>query len=107
MEEFADRIEALSESLIAKLERAVEELDCYVIKSSRREKTIEYDDDGKKPLYEELVEKEEIEIKKGVIDRSGLKQLISALNELKGEEGDRDQEGIAVFLSEDSEELSG
>ena len=44
---------------------------------------MEYDYDTKKPINEVVEEKEEIQIIDGMIDKSGLKQLVSTLKDIK------------------------
>lgn len=105
MEDFTNRLDALSEKLIAKLERAIDELDSYPIKSFEKEKRVEYDEEGKKPIYEKISEKEEIHMEKGIVDRTALKQLVSTIKELRFS-SEEEIEGINVFLSDESEELS-
>lgn len=100
-----EKLDALTERLIEKLERAIDELDSYTVSVKTKEKVVEYEDDGKKPSVEKTVETEEIRIEKGLIDRAALKQLVSTLNELKGK--DEDTAGsISVFLSEEARELA-
>lgn len=106
MEEFTDRLDTVTEKLITKLEQAIEELDSYVVKSSKKEKKTEYDDDGKKPLCEEIVEREELHIEKAIVDRSALKQLVSAIMQLRGADTENEDGRIEVYLSKESEELS-
>ena len=101
-----ERIDAVTERLLEKLERAIDELDSYVVITHTKEKTVEYDDDGKKPLNEKTVETQELNIEKGPIDRSALKQLVSTLKDLRGRDESEDTEGISVFLSHDAEELA-
>ena len=100
-----EKLDALTEKLIEKLERAIGELDSYVVTTHTKEKTVEYDDEGKKPLYEKTEEKEEIHIEKGLIDRAALKQLVSTLKELRCKE-EEETEGVSVFMSPDAEELA-
>lgn len=102
-----EKLDALKERLIGKLERAIDELDRYTVTVKTKEKTIEYEDDGKKPLSEKIVETEEIHIEKGLIDRGALKQLVTTLAELQGKNAYGDSvEGISIFLSEDARELA-
>ncbi len=100
-----EKLDALTEKLVEKLERAIDELDSYVVTTHVKEKTVEYDDEGKKPVYEKTEEKEVVQLEKGIIDRAALKQLVSTLRELKGEDG-AEHEGVSVFLSEDARELA-
>ena len=100
-----ERLQEVTSRMIDKLEIAIDELDSYVISTKTKEKKLEYDDEGKKPLYEHTEEKEQIEVIKGPIDRSALKTLVSALKELKGEDSQSGGD-ITVLLSEDAGELS-
>lgn len=106
MQDYTERLDAINEALISKLERAVEELDSYIVKSSRKEKRLEYDEEGKKPLYEEIREEEELHTEKGIVDRAALKQLVSTLKELRGGDVSEGDCGVEVLLSCESEELS-
>jgi len=102
------RLCELTDKLIIKLERAIEELDDNVSRVTIKEKEIEYDDDGKKPIFERVTEREEISIEKGRIDRGALKQLASIIKEIKGKGSDdeEDDNSVEVLLSEDAKELS-
>lgn len=102
-----EKLDAVTLRLIEKLERAIDELDSYTLIRKIKEKSIEYEDEGKKPTNETITETEEIRIEKGLIDRSALKQLVSALNELKGKETkDEEDTGINIFMSDEARELA-
>lgn len=100
-----DRIEKVTLRLIEKLERAIDELDEYVVTTKTKEKTLEYDDEGKKTVRETVIEGEKLNIEKGLIDRAALKQLVVTLRELRGREENED-EGIEVYMGEDTDEYS-
>ena len=102
-----EKLDAVTLRLIEKLERAIDELDSYILTTKTKEKVIEYEDEGKKPMCERITEKEEMHIEKGLIDRSALKQLVSALNELKGKtEREEEESGINIFMSNEARELA-
>lgn len=101
-----EKLDALTERLIEKLERAIDELDSYTVTVKTKEKSVEYEEDGRKPAVEKTVETEEIRIEKGLIDRGALKQLVSTLNELRGKDADTTDGGISIFLSEEARELA-
>ncbi len=102
-----EKLDSVTLRLIEKLERAIDELDSYTVTRRIKEKSIEYEDEGKKPVNERVTETEEISVEKGLIDRTALKQLVSALNELKGKEAKgEDETGINVFMSDEARELA-
>ena len=102
-----EKLESLTYTLIEKLERAIDELDSYTVTKKIKEKSVDYEDDGKKPASERIVETEELEIKKGLIDRGALKQLVATLNELKGKEDTGEEENsINIYMSEELRELA-
>ncbi len=100
-----EKLQEVTSKLIEKLERAIDELDSYVISTKTKEKKLEYDDEGKKPLMEYTEESERIETVKGPIDRAALKNLVGALKELRGDNSESGGD-ITVLLSEDAGELS-
>ena len=76
--------------------------------------SVEYDSDLKKPVNETLLEKENVEIVEGMIDKMGLKQLVSTLKDIKDihlsfEEGniadDDEDRGIIVLGEIDEDTL--
>ena len=100
-------LEEATAKLCKCLERAIKEIDSYVTTVKKKEKSLEYDEDGKKVINETVIDSETIEIVKGVVDRSALKQLIAALSALKGEECIEDSEnGIFVIMSEEAKEYA-
>ena len=78
-----ERILCLSDKLLDKIERSIDEIDQCLIKTKERTKSVEYDDEFRKPLSESVTEKENIEIVDGLVDKMGLKQLVSTLKDIK------------------------
>lgn len=78
-----ERILSISDSLLDKIEKSISELDRCIVKNKEKTKTVEYDYDTKKPINEVVEEKEEIQIIDGMIDKGGLKQLVSTLKDIK------------------------
>lgn len=79
------RLYAVTERLLAKVERAVEELDIALITNSRKEKTIEYNNRERpdKPTREVVVETEEVLQTSSIVDRAGLKAIAATLRDIK------------------------
>lgn len=79
------RIFNVSDKLLEKLERAVEEIDIQLIKKVNKTKTIEYDNNFRpdKPTKEIVEETEEVQEVTTIVDRSGLKAITDALKNLK------------------------
>lgn len=81
------RILALSDTLLSKAEIAAAELTQHVVRNKHRERVIEYDaEDGKGrpyPTRETISDTEQIDFGIGPIDRMGLKQVASALKDLR------------------------
>lgn len=78
-----ERILTLSDRLLDKIEQSIKEIDRTVIKAKEKTKTVEYDYDLKKPVSENVYEKENVEVIDGMIDKMGLKQLVSTLKDIK------------------------
>lgn len=83
-EKETDRIRKLleiSDRLIQKIERAVEELDLAQVTNKTKVKVIEYNNTERadKPTKETITEKEEILEVRSIIDRKGLQQIATAL----------------------------
>ncbi len=111
-----ERILQISDRLLEKIEKSIEEIDRCVIKTKERTKNVEYDFDLKKPVSECIEEKENIEIIDGMIDKMGLKQLVSTLKDIKDihmsftgsdTENDDDECGIIVIGDIDEDTLEG
>ena len=107
------RILDISDKLLDKIEKYISEIDRCVIKTKERTKNVEYDFDLKKPVSESVEEKENIDIIEGMIDKMGLKQLVSTLKDIKDihtgltgtETEDDDETGIIVLGEVDSDTL--
>ena len=79
------RIDDLADKLLEKLEQAITELDLQLAKHTDKTKTIEYNNDLRpdKPTREIIHEEEKLLEVKSIIDRQGLKQIASALKDIK------------------------
>jgi transcriptional regulator of heat shock response len=79
------RIDQLTDKLLDKLEQAIEELDLQLAKHTDKTKTIEYKNDLRpdKPTREVVHEEEKLLEVKRIVDRQGLKQIASALRDIK------------------------
>lgn len=80
--ELSTRIDDIADKLLDKIERAVDELDIHLVKSTTKEKVVKYNSKTK-PIKETIVENETINEVSSLIDRRGLQQLTSALKEIK------------------------
>ena len=98
------RILDISDKLLDKIEKSITEIDRCVIKTKERTKNVEYDFDLKKPVNECIEEKENIDIIEGMIDKMGLKQLVSTLKDIKdihtclNEEKTTDEDDNGIIL---------
>lgn len=104
-----ERILCLSDRLLDKIERSINEIDRCVIKTKERTKSVEYDAECRKPVNECVTEKENIEIVDGMVDKMGLKQLVSTLKDIKdihmsingsSAENDADDESGVIILEQ-------
>lgn len=103
-----ERIMTLSDRLLDKIEQSLKEIDRCVIKTKEKTKTVEYDYDLKKPVSETVEENEHIEIIDGMIDKMGLKQLVSTLKDIKDiqlsisqdEDSDTEEESGVIVLGQ-------
>ena len=79
------RIDDLADKLLEKLEQAITELDLQLYKHTDKTKVIEYNNDLRpdKPTKETVHEKEKLLEVKSIVDRQGLKQISSALKDIK------------------------
>lgn len=79
------RIDDLADKLLEKLEQAITELDLQLAKHTDKTKVIEYNNDLRpdKPTKETIHEEEKLLEVKSVVDRNGLKQIASALKDIK------------------------
>lgn len=107
------RILDISDKLLDKIEKSISEIDRCVIRTKERTKNVEYDFDLKKPVSESVEEKENIDIIEGMIDKMGLKQLVSTLKDIKDihtglaspQTDEEDETGIIVLGEVDSDTL--
>ena len=79
------RIDDLADKLLEKLEQAITELDLQLYKHTDKTKIIEYNNDRRpdKPTKETIHEEEKLMEAKSIVDRQGLKQIASALKDIK------------------------
>lgn len=79
------RIDKLTDKLLDKLEQAITELDLQLFKHTDKTKIIEYNNELRpdKPTKETIHEEEKLLEAKSIIDRQGLKQIASALKDIK------------------------
>ena len=79
------RIDDLADKLLNKLEKAIDELDLQLFKHVDKTKVIEYNNTLRpdKPTKEITHEEEKLLETKSIIDRQGLKQIASALRDIK------------------------
>ena len=79
------RIDDLADQLLEKLERAITELDLQLCTHTDKTKTIEYNNDRRpdKPTKEVVHEEEKVLETRSIVDRQGLKQIASALKDIK------------------------
>lgn len=79
------RIDDLADNLLEKLEQAITELDLQLYKHTDKTKVIEYNNDRRpdKPTKETIHEEEKLLEAKSIVDRQGLKQIASALKDIK------------------------
>ena len=79
------RIDDLADQLLDKLQQAITELDMQLYKHTDKTKVIEYDYNlvPGKPTKETIHEEEKLLETKSIVDRKGLKQIASALKDIK------------------------
>ena len=79
------RIDDLADKLLEKLEQAITELDLQLYKHTDKTKVIEYNNSLRpdKPTKETIHEEEKLLEAKSIVDRQGLKQIASALKDIK------------------------
>ena len=79
------RIDGLADMLLEKLEQAITELDLQLFKHTDKTKVIEYDNELRpdKPTREVIHEEEKLMEARSIVDRQGLKQIASALKDIK------------------------
>lgn len=78
------RLRCTADLLLEKVERAISELDTKLCRQVEKEKQLEYDEESPGKLARERVtEKETLLQVPGIIDRQGLRQIASALRDIK------------------------
>lgn len=79
------RVMDITDKLLDKLERAVDELDIHLATKVTKVKEIEYNNDRRpdKPTKETITETEEILETRMIVDRAGLKAIASSLRDIK------------------------
>ena len=79
------RVLGITDKLLDKLERAIEELDIQLYKDVVKTKVIEYNNELRpdKPTKETIHEEEKVIEVKSIVDRSGLKAIASSLRDIK------------------------
>lgn len=79
------RVLDITDRLLDKLEKAVEELDIQLYKDVVKTKEIEYNHEKRpdKPTKETIHEQEKVIEVKSIVDRSGIKAIASALRDIK------------------------
>ncbi len=79
------RIQSATDRLLDKLEEAIEELNIQLFKETHKEKVIEYNNPERadKPTKEIIHETEKLIEMSSIVDRQGLKQIASALKDIK------------------------
>ena len=82
-DDILERINIIADSILDKIEIALDELDTYMIKKKSKTKSIEYTEENGKPEKETIEELEFIQKVQGIIDRNELKTLCSVLKELQ------------------------
>ena len=83
------RVNDLTDRLLDKIERAIMELDLQIARNVTKTKVIEYNNELRpdKPTKEIVEEKESVEEISTIVDRQGLKQIASALRDIKEVQG--------------------
>lgn len=83
------RVNELTDRLLDKIERAISELDLQIARNVTKTKAIEYHNDLRpdKPTREVVEEIESVEEVSTLVDRQGLKQIASALRDIKEVQG--------------------
>lgn len=90
------RIDSIADRLLDKIERAVDELDLYIIKNTKKEKVIEYNNSKapNKPTKEITHEDEKVGMMASIIDKRGLREISAALREIKDIKGIKSERDI-------------
>lgn len=101
-----ERVCNVAKSLIAKAEKATEELQNYNLKTKKTEKTTKYKPRTKQkmPIKESEIISEEITIGEGIIDTKRMKEISSALLDIKNilstNSNENDEETGIIILPE-------
>lgn len=109
------RILELSDMLLDKIKDSISELDKSIVKTKERQKNIEYDSESKKPINETVEESEKVNIISGMVDKTGIKQLVSTLKDIKDihmdlcndNTGDEQVSGVVLLGDVDEQTLEG
>ena len=99
-------IKSIANDLALNIIKANSQLETYLVKNKKKTKKVKYDYKANKPSEEEIIENEEIETMKGIIDRQGLKMHASALKDLNEIIGN-DKEANKETLDKLDEVLKG
>lgn len=112
-----ERLLAISDKLIDKIERSVTELDLAQVTNKTKTKVIEYKNGKRpdKPTKETIEEKEEILAVSSIVDRKGLQQVAMALKamwDISGEhesnkEDDVEDDGLLAALGANAQAVFG
>lgn len=105
------RILTLSDRMLDKLSRAIDELSRCEEREKKRTKEVEYDAELKKPVMETYTETEVCTVREALIDTSALKQLVSTLKDIKdiqqsyanNSSSDADEHGVIVISDVEAE----
>lgn len=76
-------IVSVADKLLGCVSRAADELDRYVIKNKVKTKMVEYDESSGKAGVETINEDEYISSESSIVDRGELRQLVTALKDIK------------------------
>lgn len=103
-----ERLLAINDQLIDKIERAVAELDMAQVTNKKKTKVIEYKNSKRpdKPTRETITENEEILAVASIVDRKGLQQIATALKAVwdmtgeheAGKEDEYEDDGLLAAL---------
>ena len=104
------RLRSTADLLLDKVEQAISELDTKLCRQVEKEKQLEYDEESPGKLAREHVtEKEPLLQVPGIIDRQGLRQIASALRDirdiqfLKSEQDTREQAARIALLEKQAD----
>ena len=104
------RLRSTADLLLDKVEQAISELDTKLCRQVEKEKQLEYDEESPGKLAREHVtEKETLLQVPGIIDRQGLRQIASALRDirdiqfLKSEQDTREQAARIALLEKQAD----